>query len=68
MSISIVQWASVIIDKTGHVLRFVGLTHCGVEILLTTFRTDCADLHQKSNKSQHIGYQATKTWYVITPF
>ena len=28
------------------VLRFVGLTHGGIEILLATIRMDCADLHQ----------------------
>ena len=29
-------------------LRFVRLTHGGIEILLTTFQMDCADLHQIS--------------------
>ena len=28
------------------ILRFVGLTHSRIEILLTTFRTDYADIHQ----------------------
>ena len=28
------------------VLRLVGLTHGEIEILLTTFRTDCGDLHE----------------------
>ena len=28
------------------VLRFAGLTHGGMEILLTMFRRDCANLHQ----------------------
>ena len=29
-------------------LRFIGLTHGGVEISFTTFQTDCSGLHQVS--------------------
>ena len=34
------------------VLSFVGLTHGIIEILLRTFRTDCADLHRVNTETE----------------
>ena len=45
------------------VLRFVGLTHRGVEILLTTFRTDCGDHLQVNTETEmNLAFTHMLTW------
>ena len=59
------QFGYVVVERHSavvtDVLRFVGLTHGGIEILLTTFQTDCGDHLQVRNKCSihthaHNGY------------